>query len=380
MSGIYIHIPFCKKKCNYCDFYSESIIIDNGLLMETYINTLIKEIELRRNELNSEEIKTIFIGGGTPNILPERLLRKLLKYLGNIINIDNIVEYTIENNPEFVTPTLLELLSNYGINRVSVGIQSFNNKHLSKIGRISNQKTNIHAIENIKQSKIHSFNCDMIFGIPEQTTNDIYNDIIMLKSYVPDHISYYGLTLEDGTLLHKMVVENKIKMINDDMFSDMYKFIMKSLEEVGYNMYEVSNYSKNNMESLHNINYWKGGKYYGFGASATSFDGTKRYKNYPNINKYINAVENKGNYEYIEVINNEQKIIETIMLSLRMVEGLDLNYFFNKFDIDLKKLLYTNNNLLKLGLVSINENRLSVTKEGFLVFDSIIAEIINNCL
>ncbi len=378
MSGIYIHIPFCKKKCHYCDFYSISNYGDS--VLENYILALVKEIDIRKSEILYSKPKTIFIGGGTPNVLPLELLNKLLSFLDKTFNLSTIEEYTIESNPEFINNDKLNLFNDKGINRISIGIQSLNDNLLSILGRLANRKRNLSAIELAKNSPITRINFDMIFGIPSQTIDNLYEDISTIMSFNPSHISYYGLTVEEDTKLYDMIMQKTLAMPDDSTYAKMYLLIIDELKKYGLDLYEISNFARIGQQSKHNMNYWNRGLYYGFGASAVSFDGIRRYKNHTSVEKYINAIQKDETYiEESEILTKEQEIIEYIMLALRTTNGLNLEWLANKYGIDL--LSIDNNKLLLIlndkKLIKLMNGRLSITPEGFLLYNSIVGDIIS---
>lgn len=379
MSGIYIHIPFCKRKCHYCDFYS--IDKNDKDLINQFIDALIKEIEYYSYLVLESKPTTIYIGGGTPNIIPIELLLKLLSKINEELFSKNIVEYTIECNPEFVSKEFLNLLAEKNINRISLGVQSFNNTFLRQLGRISNLDTNIQAIELIKSYSDFQLSCDMIFGIPYQTVKDLNDDINNLLIYSPKHISYYGLTLENNTELYKLIKNGTYQLPNEEISSNMYLKIHNILTNNDYSIYEISNYAKNGFQSVHNSNYWKGKVYYGFGPSATSFNSRIRYKNISSVKEYIKLINNKKSVvHYSEKLCAEQQIIEFIMLSLRTREGLTFEKFKNKFGFSFYDYVkrYYKELISNKELIKYNDEKMYLTINGFLVYDYIVGQLITN--
>lgn len=382
MSGIYFHIPFCGKKCIYCDFYSIETVSENSKeAMEKFISALSREIDLRKDEVINNKPHTIFIGGGTPNILSIKLLEKLLSKIYNTFYEKlNISEYTIESNPEYITKEKLKLFSDYGINRISIGIQSFNDTILQVLGRLSNKEKNFKAIDIIKKSKINNLNCDMIYGLPDQNKQKLEQDIKIIIEQNPEHISYYCLTVEENTPLHNMVKTNLITTPDNDASADMYLLVTDELDANNYSMYEISNFAKLGHHSLHNLGYWDCEKYFGFGASATSYNGDVRFSNYFSVNDYINALErNILPVGQSEKLSQKQHIIEFIMLSFRKTEGMDLNKFKNNFGFSLTDLLTEKESgLLKhTDFITYNNKYLSLTKKGLLIYNYIVSEIIS---
>jgi oxygen-independent coproporphyrinogen III oxidase len=382
MSGIYFHIPFCEKKCIYCDFYSIETNANHKIdIMHSFISSLVKEISLRKDEVLKSKPNTIFIGGGTPNVLPLSLLEKILSVIYHTFYEPlDIVEYTIESNPEFITEDKLKLFSDYGINRISIGIQSFDDKALHILGRLSDSNKNLEAIEIIKKSDISELNCDMIYGLPEQNLNKLDNDIKMILKQNPQHISYYGLTIEKDTPLYALVKNDSISIPNDEIMADMYLMIIDRLTTNEYNIYEISNFAKNGHNSIHNLSYWNSEIYFGFGASATSYNGNSRFSNYFDVNKYIDSLgKNILPVGQTETLTNEQKIIEFIMLSLRKTSGLDLIKFRRLFNFSLFDLLDEKKPeiLHNSELINYDNNFIHLTSKGFLVYDYIVSVIIS---
>lgn len=335
--GIYIHIPFCRKKCGYCDFYS----ITNSSVADAYISAVQRqwtEINFRNNENSGY---TVYIGGGTPSILNAGQFLKLIHLFDGI----HFSEATIEVNPESADEEKMRLWKAAGITRISIGIQSFNDNILKYLGRVHDRKQALIAIDSA-QKYFDNVNIDMIFGMPREDSRILKDDLKMLGLLNPQHISFYALTIEKGTPLYS---RNQMKYIDQDAQYDMYMSIHRTLEEAGYIHYEISNFAKPHKMCMHNMNYWHNGKYIGLGASAVSFDGQKRYKLTANVNKFIEKTqiaENDMSDDFYE-----------IMLGMRLKEGLPLDIFKNKAN----QLAQAQN----FNLLEIKNDRVSPTIEGF---------------
>ncbi|MBQ8219513.1 MAG: radical SAM family heme chaperone HemW [Bacilli bacterium] len=335
MMGVYIHIPFCNNICSYCDFckmYYKKEYVDK------YLNILEKEIKLRyKNEI----VKTIYIGGGTPSSLDILQLDKLLSII-SIIKIDNNYEYTIECNIEDINIEKLKLFKKYRINRISIGVESFDDKIIKKLNRHHDREMVFNNI-NLVKKYFDNINIDLIYGLSDDI-NIVKEDInCFLKLDIP-HISYYSLIIEENTKLYI----DKHKYIDESTDKEMFDYINKVLTDKGYNHYEISNYAKDGYESIHNKNYWLNGEYYGFGLSAVSYLNSHRISNTKNLTKYLSELYiEEDNYEDIN-INKENDLI----LGLRLINGIDIDNYNEKY----------NDNLLEKDIIKelINNNYLEV--------------------
>jgi oxygen-independent coproporphyrinogen III oxidase len=370
-SGLYIHIPFCRRKCIYCDFY----LITNTTILDRYLKNLETEILLLSEKYKNEKFDTIFIGGGTPSMLSVRQLETILNALDKYFNISRDSEITIEANPEdFQEPDKFRLLKQTGINRISFGVQSFNNDELMFLTREHDSTCAIKVIESAKK-EFENLSIDLIYSLPNQGVKNLENTIdTAIKLDIP-HISAYTLIYEKETPVYNMVESKELKMNDDKLESELYLMFSEKLTASGYEHYEVSNYAKKGFESKHNLKYWEYNNYIGFGPSAHSFFSGKRWNNFRNIIKYnVNLQKNELAAENEHVLTEEEKKTEFIMLGLRS-KGVNLEnylYFFNKnfpdeYNESLKKL--TDN---RLGFKSNDYYRL--TEKGYLMADEICAK------
>lgn len=339
--GLYIHIPFCKSKCYYCDFYS---IVNAQDLIDKYLISLSKEIVfiLKNNNLEFPKITTLYLGGGTPSLLNKKQIFVLLYIIKEYFDFTTLQEVSVEMNPESVKEDELKFLKNTVLNfcsnlRLSLGVQSFNDKILNELGRIHNIRHIFYAVELFNKLNIINYNFDLIFGSPQQSVKDIEYDLNVAIKLNPAHISYYALTIEENTFFYK---ENYYP--NADLQAEMYNLIVEFLRENKYIQYEISNFAKKKFECLHNMNYWLYKEYFGFGPSSVSFFNNKRIKNVSKIEEYL---KNKFLYE-IEEIDDKTKLKEQIMLGLRTTLGLPLESepvkkYFNIIEklLDEKKLV-----------------------------------------
>lgn len=326
--SIYIHIPFCESRCYYCDFYSSVI---NKEVVRKYFERLNKEIELYREFLRDKEIKSIFIGGGTPSAVPAEYIAGILEKL----SFSKEAEVTIEVNPNSLTEEKLKVYINAGINRFSMGAQSFNDKILKAIGRVHKKDDILKAIELFKKYNVRNFSFDLMMALPYQKFSDIEYSMEMVRKLDPTHISYYSLIIEEGTKMSKLY-ENR-----DDIFPDevldrkMYHYIVKSLEDMGYHQYEISNFAKTGYESVHNKKYWELENYIGLGCSAHSNIDNIRYFNYSDFNEYFRRLDKfELPIEYKENLTKKDRINEYMIMGFRMNKGISIDEINNRFDIN----------------------------------------------
>ncbi len=359
--GIYVHIPFCKRKCNYCDFYS---IKWDREVEERYIKSLVKEI----NSYNGMEyiVDTIFFGGGTPTIIKHENIERIMHEIKNSFKVDKNSEITIEANPNTLTYENLSAYKKAGVNRLSIGVQSLSNEILANIGRLHNSEEALLAIRRAKESGYENINVDIMFNIPGQTTKDIEETVSKIIHEDVNHISFYSLKLEKGTPLYLMEKDHKIFMPEESIEREMYYTGRKIMEDRKIYQYEISNFAKEGFECKHNLKYWNQEEYIGFGPSAHSFLNNERYSNICNINEFCdNADKNIFNRSIHESLNDEALEFEYIMLKLRLTDGLNLNIFKQKFNVDFnKKYNKQIKYLIDNKLLIYNEENIKLTQLG----------------
>lgn len=292
--GIYIHIPFCQKKCSYCDFISFAGCEDK---INQYIEALKKEIKnfLKQNEEfnNKFEINTIYLGGGTPSFIESKYIKEILNIIKNSFKIKNDVEITIEINPGTVNENKIKDYVEIGVNRVSLGLQSTHNRILKEIGRIHSFEDFLFTYKLIRKNGINNINIDLMLGLPNQSIEEFKESVNKIIELQPEHISVYSLILEEGTPMYKLYDENKLNIPSEEMERQMYWYAKKTLENNSYIHYEISNFSKKGFESKHNLNCWKQEEYIGFGLAAHSYMEGKRYCNIKNLENYIINIEKR---------------------------------------------------------------------------------------
>lgn len=361
--SFYIHIPFCIQKCLYCDFPS---FAGYEAEFEIYVNCLIKELLLKSKLLKEYEIKTIFFGGGTPTILSQELLKEIMKTIFSNYCVASSAEITIEANPETLYLEKLIELKKMGFNRISIGVQAWQNRLLKILGRI-------HTIEKFceiyKEARIAGFenmNVDLMFSLPSQTIcewKETLNHIINLR---PEHISCYGLIIEPQTPFEVMLQNGNINAVDEITDRNMYDITKEVLSKNGYQQYEISNFSLKNKQCLHNIVYWKDEEYMGFGLGAHSYFNEERFHNTYNKQKYLSL---KEDYQYLieerERLDLKNQYAEFMFMGLRLVEGIEKKRFFNRFKKDINDIYGKEINcLLKENLVEQNEEKIWLTQRG----------------
>lgn len=373
MSGLYIHIPFCATKCSYCDFYSMPLKGKN--IAEEYVIALIKEFNLRRPEL-PEKIKTVYIGGGTPSQIPIDTLKRLVQGISDN-DCQLLDEFTIEANPEDITKQWTDTIASLGINRVSIGIQSFIDSELSAIGRRHDSLKAIEAISTLRDSGITEISGDLIYGLPGQTEESWAISLDRIFNLNLPHISAYSLSYEPRTRLSAMLQAGKIKPTDEESCIEMYKTLIKRMRENGYEHYEISNFALPGHRAIHNSGYWNFTPYLGLGPGAHSFDGKKRSNNPPNLKKYLKKLS-EDNTAYEEDDESEEDLTnDYIITSLRKAEGINLDEMENiTGKRSAMRLLNDATPFVKSGKLKIEKHNLKFTEESWLVSDMILRELL----
>ena len=361
--GIYVHIPFCKSKCYYCDFAS---FADKDELIDRYVKAVKSEIYHRQSE--EYIIKTIYIGGGTPSYIPEKYIEEILAMIENCFLVSNDAEITIEVNPGTVNKSKLSAYMNSGINRLSVGLQSANNELLKKIGRIHSLEDYEKTINLAQKVGFKNINTDIIIGLPDQTIYDVENAINKVVSLGINHISIYSLIVEENTKMEQMLNSKKYSLPDEEMERYMYWFAKRKLEDEGFNHYEISNFAKEGMQSKHNMDCWNQKEYLGFGSAAASYENKVRYKNIEAVNSYIKNIEENSLEKNLRIEEKQTEIDEMnefMILGLRKLKGVDVIRFKNKF---LKSPFKVYKEKLKKlfdeGLIFVAPNVIRLTDKG----------------
>ncbi len=326
MSGIYIHIPFCRKACHYCNFHFSTQIEH----IDHFVDALLIEMHLQ-NDYLKDKIETIYLGGGTPSLLSTEHLDKILEGLHSNFNISPQIEFTLEANPDDIDLSKTKMWQSKGINRLSIGIQSFQDEALSWMNRAHNTQQAHSAIENAKAAGIHNLSTDLIYGTPHLSDEALLKDIEILNQYQIPHISCYALTVEEKTVLHHLIQKKEIENIDTEKQARHFEIVVDSLINSGFEHYEISNFALPGHESKHNSSYWKGLPYLGLGPSAHSFNNKSRQWNIANNALYIKSLEEKIVPFEIEQLETVTQYNEYIMISLRLQEGLSLAEIEKRF-------------------------------------------------
>lgn len=373
--GIYVHIPFCKHKCYYCDFIS---YCNKDNLIKQYIKAILKEI--KKNKIN-QKIDTIYIGGGTPSYIDSKYIVQIVEEIKKNFDVLKEAEITIEVNPGTITN--IEKLQQYrecGINRLSIGLQSVNDDLLKELGRIHNFTQFLDTYDKAQQAGFENINVDLMLGLPNQNIQDIKKSLEEVIKLEPKHISVYSLIVEENTPIKKMIDEKKLQLPDEELERNMYWYVKNILELNKYKHYEISNFAKEGYESKHNKNCWEQKEYIGFGVAAHSYFMKKRYSNTENIEQYIKNIDDDNLKKNI-IIHEEQTELdmkkEYILLNLRKIDGIQISKFKNKFGEN-PIYLFRNelNKLVNEGLIQIEEDNIKLTNKGIdlanLVFEEFI--------
>lgn len=361
-------------KCFYCDFNSYANKHDT---MDEYLASVEKEIDLYAS-LHGSSVRTIFFGGGTPSITESRNIRRILDKCNAVFDTRGCTEISIEANPESLTEQKLYDYRNMGINRLSIGLQAWQDRLLKKIGRIHTLEKFIYAFSKAREAGFNNINVDLIFSLPEQSITNWTETILNVIDLSPEHVSCYGLKIEEGTKFHEALKEGKIQLTDDETDREMYYQAQECLNKFGYSQYEISNFAKPGYECVHNMAYWTFKEYIGFGAGAHSFFDNKRVENENSIEKYISQI-NRGNFAYSGKYNLSQKdqMTDYIITGLRLIKGIDKKKFYEKFGMSIN-VLYTSNVMeyIKMGLLSDTEDNVKFTPKGFDLSNFVLTEFV----
>ena len=375
MIGLYIHIPFCVSKCKYCDFNSFEI---NNTNKAQYIKNLIKEIEMYSNE-NKEEIESIFLGGGTPSILTSEEIIEIFRAIYDKFKISKDAEITMECNPGTLDRYKLESMKKIGVNRLSIGLQAIQEKHLKYIGRIHDYETFEKNYLEARNVGFDNINIDLMYNLPNQTLLEWKESLEKIVKLNPEHISAYSLILEEGTQLNDMYDRKEFELMEENEDIELYNYTINYLNDNGYKQYEISNYSKEGYECKHNIIYWNCDHYIGVGAGASGYIRDIRYNNENELNKYNEKIESneKPIYTY-EELTIKDKLQEKIFMGLRMNKGINLSDINKKFSIDFYEIYQEQlKKLQERQLIIIENDILKLTQRGREISNSVFIEFLD---
>jgi oxygen-independent coproporphyrinogen-3 oxidase len=370
MAGIYVHIPFCFSRCIYCDFYSTTQL---GEYRENYLTALERELSLRRDYLSGEEVQSIYIGGGTPSLLSAADLERIFRAVTDCHQVTDGAEITIEANPDDLSASYVNDLIRLPVNRISMGVQSFNDACLRFLHRRHTARQAVEAVMTCKKAGLMNISIDLMFGLPRQTLEDWeYNLNRAIELNVP-HISAYSLTYEEGTALYRMREDERILPVEEDTFVEMMILVMDMLSHVYYDHYEISNFARPGYRSRHNSSYWNGEKYLGVGASAHSYNGNSRQWNVSSVTHYIKGITEGILPSEVEALSPTDTYNEYIITRLRRREGVNLKELESMFGHgDLRSCLRKAVRLIKRKLLVATPESLALTRDGLLVADSVI--------
>lgn len=371
MSGIYIHIPFCSQRCIYCDFYSTT----NLKQQTAYVQAVLQEAKLRSNYLN-QTIKTLYFGGGTPSQLQPEAWHLLLNGLCSIFDLSAIEEFTVECNPDDMDEDYIKLLQSLGVNRLSFGVQSFNDDELIFLNRRHNAQQAIELVGKLQENGFSNISMDLMFALPNQTIDSWNRTLDIALSLNVQHISAYSLMYEGRTRLVQLRDQGKIVEMNDEKARQLFELLIERTSQAGLQQYEISNFALPGYASLHNSSYWKGIPYLGLGASAHSYNGDTRQWNISHLKKYIEGVNQASAYYEIEHLSPDDSYNEYVMTGLRTESGISLKFIRETFGEERLSYLLKNAQIsLDNELLVRNDSVLKLTKSGIYVSDSVMSDL-----
>lgn len=371
-AALYIHIPFCKSICSYCDFYK---LIAKDEIKEKYISYLIRELQSKKDYFAN--LKTIYIGGGTPSALQPQLLEKLLSEIKNLISLDRIEEYTLEANPNDITPDIVRVLKEGGINRLSLGVQSFQEERLQILGRTHREEDVRKALTLLRRGGFTNINIDLIYGLAADDFPKIKVDLKKAIRYGATHISAYSLIIEEKTILYKRFQEGSFQVLDEDKEAEIYRKLCHYLRRRGFRHYEISNFARKNYQSKHNLTYWNNMNYIGVGANSSYYLGRIRYTNINHLEKYFAGIES-GNMLYREVLElSEQDVMgEEMLLGLRKIAGVNLKHFQEKFGVDAFTAFPVIRHLIGLKLLEVKADHLRIPENKLYLSNEVLVNFI----
>ena len=373
MAGIYIHIPFCKRRCIYCDFFSTTRSEEKP----TYVRALCQELAIRKNYLEDEEIETIYLGGGTPSQLTEEELNEIFTSLYNIYKVKEDAEITLEANPDDLTPEYVSMLRRLPINRISIGIQTFQEETLKLLHRRHTARQAIEAFQRCREAGFQNISIDLMYGLPGETLDTWKEDLQQAIALHPEHISAYHLIYEEGTALWKLREEHQVEEADEDLSVTLFKTLIDELKQAGYQHYEISNFCLPGLHSRHNSSYWTGKKYLGCGPSAHSFNGSSRQWNIASLDNYLKGIASgKPNYE-IEELDLYTRYNDFVITSIRTCWGMSLSRLRSEYGEELYRYcLRMAKSHLEQGVLEIEEDTLRLTQEGIFISDGIMSDLL----
>jgi oxygen-independent coproporphyrinogen-3 oxidase len=373
MAGIYIHIPFCKRRCIYCDFFSTT----QSEKKAEYVHALVRELEIRKDYLDNEEIETIYLGGGTPSQLSQEELEEIFAHIYKVYKVTPDAEITLEANPDDLTPEYVSMLRTLPFNRISMGIQTFQEETLKLLHRRHTAQQAIEAFKRCREAGFQNISIDLMYGLPGETLETWEQDLQQAIALHPEHISAYHLIYEEGTALWNLREQNKVEEAEEELSLTLFKTLIERLTKAGYQHYEISNFCLPGLHSRHNSSYWTGKKYLGCGPSAHSFDGTSRQWNVSSLEKYLEGIRT-GQLDFeIEDLDLYTRYNDFVITSIRTCWGMSLSQLRTNYGETLYNYcLRMAKPHIQQGVLEIKEDTLKLTSEGIFISDGIMSDLL----
>ena len=373
MAGIYIHIPFCKRRCIYCDFFSTT----QSEKKAEYVHALVRELEMRKDYVGDEEIETIYLGGGTPSQLSQEELEEIFAYIYKVYKVTPDAEITLEANPDDLTPEYVSMLHTLPVNRISMGIQTFQEETLKLLHRRHTAQQAIEAFRRCREAGFQNISIDLMYGLPGETLETWEQDLQQAVDLRPEHISAYHLIYEEGTTLWNLREQNKVEEAEEELSLTMFKTLIERLTKAGYQHYEISNFCLPGLHSRHNSSYWTGKKYLGCGPSAHSFDGISRQWNVSSLEKYLEGIRsNQLDFE-LEDLDLYTRYNDFVITSIRTCWGMPLAQLRTTYGETLYNYcLRMAKPHIEQGVLEIKEDRLKLTPQGIFISDGIMSDLL----
>ena len=372
MAGIYIHIPFCKRRCIYCDFFSTT----QSEKKAEYVHALVRELEMRKDYVGNEEIETIYLGGGTPSQLSQEELEEIFTYIYKVYKVTLDAEITLEANPDDLTPEYVSMLRNLPINRISMGIQTFQEETLKLLHRRHTAQQAIEAFKRCREAGFKNISIDLMYGLPGETLETWKQDLQQAIDLHPEHISAYHLIYEEDTALWKLREEHQVEEADEDLSLTLFCTLIDELTRAGYQHYEISNFCLPGLHSRHNSSYWTGKKYLGCGPSAHSFNGVSRQWNVASLSAYIDGIrQRKPDFE-VEELDLYTRYNDFVLTSIRTCWGMSLSHLRSMYGEELYRYcLRMAKPHLEQGVLEISEDILKLTRKGIFISDGIMSDL-----
>ena len=372
MAGIYIHIPFCKRRCIYCDFFSTT----QSEKKAEYVHALVRELEMRKDYVGNEEMETIYLGGGTPSQLSQEELEEIFTYIYKVYKVTLDAEITLEANPDDLTPEYVSMLRKLPINRISMGIQTFQEETLKLLHRRHTAQQAIEAFKRCREAGFKNISIDLMYGLPGETLETWKQDLQQAIDLHPEHISAYHLIYEEDTALWKLREEHQVEEADEDLSLTLFKTLIERLTKAGYQHYEISNFCLPGLHSRHNSSYWTGKKYLGCGPSAHSFNGVSRQWNVASLSAYIDGIrQRKPDFE-VEELDLYTRYNDFVLTSIRTCWGMSLSHLRSMYGEELYRYcLRMAKPHLEQGVLEISEDILKLTRKGIFISDGIMSDL-----